>query len=191
MRRNAFLAAILAALLVATVATTAIAAENSGEQYLDVEVLDADLLSIWVDSVYFGGILPPATRSYGFQLGIHNTTTDPWQVTVEGNDLTAGYYECHEWDENWDDCLDAEYVELGTIPSSYVTLHGPSREGVVGYPTILGPSPQLFMAGAARTGEEYDIGWWDTPPQVDLEVPSGTPGGWYRTTVYYTIMNTS
>jgi hypothetical protein len=191
MRRNVFLAAILAALLVATVATTALAAEGYGDQYLDVEVLDADMLSIWVEGVSFGGILPPATRSSEFQLGIQNTTTGSWQVTVEGNDLTAGYYDCHEWDEFGDECLHGEYVEIGTIPSSYVTLHGPSREGVVGYSTTLRPSPQVFMTGAARTGEEYYLGWWDSPPQVDLEVPSDTPGGWYHTAVYYTIMSTS
>jgi hypothetical protein len=191
MRRNVFLAAILAALLVTTAATTAIAAEGSGNQYLDVEVLDADMLGIWVESVHFGGILPPASRSSEFQLGIHNTTTDPWQVTVEGNDLSAGYHVCHEWDENWDECLDGEYVHVGTIPSSYVTLHGPSREGVVGYEATLDPSPQLFLAGEARTGEEYYLDWWDIRPQVELEVPSGTPGGWYHTAVYYTIMSTS
>jgi hypothetical protein len=191
MRRNVFLAATMAVLLVATVATTALAADGSGEQYLDVEVLADDMLSIWVESVYFGEVLPPASRSQGFQLGITNTTLDPWQVTVDGADLTAGYWECFEWDEYGEECLDAEYVEVGTIPSSNVLLHGPSLgDTVVGYSTALSESPALFMTGAARTGEEYNLSWWGGPPQVDLTVPGNTPAGWYHTAVYYTIMNT-
>jgi hypothetical protein len=188
MRRNVFLAAMMAALLALGVATTAFAAD----QHLDVEVLHEDMLSIWVESVYFGEVLPPASRSRDFHLGIYNTTLDPWQVTVDGEDLRAGYWECHEWDEYWDECLDASYVELGTIPSSNVTLQGPSREDLVtGYAVALGPTPQLLMAGMARTGEEYYFGEWDTQPRADLAVPGNTPGGWYHTSVYYTIMNTS
>jgi hypothetical protein len=189
MRRNVFLAAILAALLVATVATTALAADGYNDQHLDVEVLADDMLSIWIESVYFGEVLPPASRSRGFQLGITNTTLDPWQVTFDGADLTAGYWECFEYDE-YGDCIDDGYVEVGTIPSSNVVLHGPSRAGVVGYAAPLSGMPELFMTGEARTGEEYYLGWWDTPPQVDLTVPEGTPAGWYHTYAYYTIMNT-
>jgi hypothetical protein len=190
MKRRAFLTVLVIVALVVPVATQAVAAESSGTQQLDVQVMYSDLLSIDVGSVYFGELLPPAARQHGFWLSVMDTTSEPWQVTAQGDDLRTYDYECIEVDE-WGECLFWEQIPVASIAAENVTLHGPSlSDRVVGSEVTLSSTPQLFMTGAARTDDQYWIGWWEDDPLAALSVPAGTPGGYYQTMVTYTIMNT-
>jgi hypothetical protein len=192
MRRNVFLAAVMAALLVFTVATAALAAEGSGDQSVSVQVLSDNVLTIDVYDVYFDQVLPPATPWHAFYMGVYNTTPDPWQVTVDGDDLQAYAWECTDWEPEWGYCLDGQVVVSGIIPKGNLTVHGANRAdaGVTGQGATLGEVPQLLMTGAARSTADYYLGWWDNDPSVQLTVPAETPFGDYSTRVYYTIMNT-
>lgn len=160
------------------------------DQIVEVSVLPADTLSIDVegefglDAVVPGGTTPERV----FWMGITNTTSGGWEVTVDGTDLQSFTLECDEWGEN---CQRTLTDPLSTIDASNLYLRGGDQDNwgdetaIVAYEGNLG-APLLLMEGTAVANGSFGI---DNPqPSVQLTVPGDATFGDYYTTLTYTIM---
>jgi hypothetical protein len=171
MNRTRLLAPIVAALLVIPPATAL-----GGDQELKVRVLPADTLAIDVEeSIDFGTLEAGQTGHVEIQIGILNTTSGGWQVTVTGGDLTSG---------------DAAY----SIDRSNLRITGGDTdqwgdpnavEAFSGFPGGAA-SPLKIVEGSAGAYGQLSL---DSPKaSLDLTVPADTePLLLYRTVLVYTI----
>jgi hypothetical protein len=188
MRKHAFIAAIMAALLAFTVATSALAA--SDDQEISAYVGAADMLSIWVDNAYFDELMPDQTARAPFEVFIYDSTFAPWTVTVTGAELGRMDYVCEEYDE-WGDCLMGDWVLVETIAKENLQLRAAAidHDRVTGYNTAVDETlPALFMEASARSASSSPYLSFYSPPSARLQVPTETGAGHYRTTFTYTIM---
>jgi hypothetical protein len=197
MRRNVFLAAILAAVLAMTVATGALA-QDQAEQDVSVWIGTTGMLSIDVSSVHFYELLPPVIAREPFEVMIYDSTVLPWEVTVVGPELARWGDVCVEWgeDEYGDpSCMWWEWGRLDeTLAASNLELRAAAidHDRVTGYnTTVHEETPATLLRAAARTASGPTSLWFSSPPSARLTVPEGTSGGYYQTTFTYTIMNTA
>lgn len=191
---------VLVALLTATLALPAFAAEDSTQQDVDVRLMDQGVIGIWVDGQIDLGlaVVDPLvdTNTYPqeFGLGITNTTTSGWEVYV-----TAPDFESFDWDwENCDDqgnCPRLPTDPVYTIPASGLYLNGGDED--LGDPSYLTSNSGYLvndpltplLAGTADAFGEFGIN--NPPASMYLTVPAGATAASYWTTVTYTIMTTS
>jgi hypothetical protein len=179
--------------LVAMIMLVIPVAASAAEQTVEVEVLPSDTLSIDVESeLHLGSVVPEtSTDLVEFWMGITNTTSGGWAVTVSGTDLQAFDWDCDE-EEN---CtrVDREGV---TLDASAFFVRGGDQDnwGMPG--AIVASEGNLTGAGVpfdlmTGTSDAYgSFGLDDQRPAVQLDIPT-VPGndyyGQYYGTLTYTI----
>jgi hypothetical protein len=183
----------LVALLLVVPAASAYAAD----QEVSVRVLPADTLAVSVDNwADFGGMEVGETGHHDMWLNVINTTSNGWEVTVTGDDLTSFTWEgC---DQNG--CYNPIPTEpLYTIAKSNLVVSSgdldwwdqddPSGNAIrpfSGSPGDLG-TPFTLVQGTSLAHGEFGL---DNPmSSLDLTIPAGTQENQqYRTVLVYTIM---
>jgi hypothetical protein len=195
MKRRAFLASLVVVLLTLSAATTALAAgPHSADQFVDVQILAADTLTIEVqDGIGFGPVVEGAgvTDDYWFNMNVTNTTANGWTVTVRGDDFLRYYWEnCDEF--GCSDRLQADDPPV-YFDSEYLYVHGGSWgnwanelvDVIDAFGVNVSQTPQTIMtASPAAFGYLH----FDPGPYARLTVPETVPAyGDYYTTLTYTI----
>ena len=192
MKPRRVLAALMALVLVIP-AATAYGAEpdETADQEVNVHVVPANALAIWVDGrVDFGGMVPLEIRTQEFWINILNTTTGGWEVTVTGVDLYSFNWEgCNE-----NGCWNPTATDpLYTIPKSNLVIaggdhdHWGSPAAIVSSSGPLGDSPTTILQATPDAYGEFGL---DNPrASLQLTIPENAePLQQYRTDLVYTIM---
>lgn len=183
-QRGLVLLAAMALLLIPVAASAA-------DQTVELQVLPEDTLSIDVQTeMGLDAVVPGvSTQLQEFWMGITNTTSGGFVVTVSGTDLLAFEMECDEFGEN---CL--RNPTGPSIDASAIYVRGGDQDNW-GDPTAITPAEgNLVAAGTpfdlmAGTSVAYgSFGLDEQPPAVRVDVP-GTVVDYasYYTTLTYTI----
>jgi len=178
----------LAVVLVLLAPVAAIGAE----QTVDVTVLPADTLAIDVESDFGLGAVVPGQLSdpNGFEMGITNTTSGGWEVTVESTDLTSFYWD--NCDENG--CHDRIATDpLYTIGADNLLLTGGGMDHwdpapLTSYSGYLAAAGTSFLL-VEGTSAAYGMFGIDNPhTTIQVDVPPLAEIADYTATLTYTIM---
>lgn len=164
-------------------------AASAADQTVEVSVLPEDTLSIDVESeAFFGGVLPgESTELYEFWMGITNTKSSGWQVTVSATDLQAYH---------WEDDGGGGQVRVhdaGLIDASAIHVRGGDQDNwgdegaITAYEDNLTAADTPFQLMDGTSVAYGSFGLDDQRPAVRIDVPGGTTYGDYYSTLTYTI----
>lgn len=187
--RSSWIALVVALVILPALTAAGDIGQADGPQTLDVTVMGANEVSIWVEEeIGFGTIVAGSSYTREFGMGVTNTWTDgTWQVSVTGSDLVS-----YEWDCDDQGCTRVP-DGISTIPASALTVYGGDQDNwsdenaIVPGSGALDTSPVILTGTAVAYG---DIGIDNPQSSVELDLTSLTPDyANYYTELTYTIMH--
>ena len=165
----------------------------AADQTVEVNVLPADTLAITYIETDFGlGAVVPGGIAIenGFSIGITNTTSGGWEVTVESTDFTSFYRE--NCDENGCDRFDTDPLYTIDVSNLYITGGDVDHWDDPGAITpdegnLAGAGiPMILVEGTSVAYGSF--GLHEDATSLQLSVPAAAEIAEYWATLTYTIM---
>lgn len=191
MKRHLGMTLIAALLLVPALAAAGDVdtASTDPPQALDVTVMGANEVSIWVqEELGFGTVVAGMSYQQEFDMGVTNTWPDgTWEVSVTGGPLESYTWNC----DGPGDCF-REFDGAYTIPASAIAVQGFDQNNwdpgvITGGSGPLDGTPTILTGTADANGDIYIN---DPMSKVTLDLTSLTPDyANYYTELTYTIMH--
>ena len=201
MKSRAILSAILAGLLALSAASAALAAD----QEVEVRVWPAGMSIEVQDHLNLGDVAPGlSTNAHEFGMDVFNMTGNAWQITVDADDLEAGWWRCEEDidghciedSDYWDPLVPAVTLDAANLKVTGGDINVDEYDQLTTSPITSTGTETSAKGGSALMAGDFNehhyhlhINDPHSTMRFDLTGVASVEEAHYRTTVVYTIMD--